>query len=147
MNVVLSYAMKLPYILSMFLLHHAHVYALDLCQPAQELGIFGISPWGAASAFADPTAKWLAVNSDSDQFFFKYRNVRQESVVGKLHILGNVNFIIKVNGIVAGNFTGSLGSNGYSKFPVRFVQVKKSIFSSVSIPFKVTHVSGLDICS
>lgn len=119
--------MKSPWILSLALLCCTYSSATDLCKQAHELGPYGISPWGTDSAFADPTARWLATTNDSVQFSFRFRNVHQGSVAGKLHVLGNAYFIIAVNGKVTGNFTGSWRSNDYTKVPVRFTQVTDSI--------------------
>jgi hypothetical protein len=119
--------MKYAWKINLALIYCTYTAAMNLCKQAQELGPYGSSPWGADSAFADPTAQWLATTNGSVQFAFRFRNIHQEPIAGKLHVLGNADIIITVNGKAHANFTGSWGSNDYMKYPVRFLQVKNSI--------------------
>ena len=120
-------------IVCLTLLHQTLVPALKLCKEAKELGEFEISQWSSASSFADPTARWLAATNSTARFFYKYRNVHQSPVSGKLHVLGNAYFLIEVNGVSVGNVSGSRDSDDYTKVPVRFGQVSEYDFFSCDI--------------
>ena len=96
--------------------------ASKACGHAEEIGSFGIQPWGSSTFFADQTAKWLLVDLGFTNLHFKYVNHRPVDVSGKLHIVGNLSFEIKVNGVSSGWFSGMWNSNPYTKIPFTFSQ-------------------------
>jgi hypothetical protein len=95
-----------------------------MCQPVQELGTFGIAPWGSTSFFADPTAKWISTSKiGSTTLYLSYRNEYPSAIAGKLHIIGDVQFEVSLNGVNLGRFVGIWNNSAYSRIPVNFRQV------------------------
>ncbi len=97
-----------------------------MCKPVQELGNFGIIPWGSASFFADPTAKWIATSFGSTNLYLSYRNDYHSAIAGKLHIIGDVQFEVFLNGVNLGDFGGVWNNSAYTRIPAKFRQVKSA---------------------
>ena len=100
------------------------------CRQAQEIGSFGISPWGSSTSFADQTAKWLTVDVGLTTLYFKYVNYRSDSATGKLHVISNSSIQISINGVKSGKFSGIWKSSPYSKIPFTFHQAIIRLFGS-----------------
>ena len=94
-----------------------------MCPPAQELGIYGISPWGSTSNFADSNAKWIAAPSGNMTVYLSHINTYPSAIAGKLHMIGDAVFQVSLNGVSLGRFAGSWNSISYSKIPITLRQV------------------------
>ena len=94
-----------------------------MCSPAQELGVYGILPWGSSSNFADSNAKWIAAPAGSISVYLSYINAYPSAIAGKLHMIGDTKFQISLNGVGLGSFSGSWNSISYTKIPITLRQV------------------------
>jgi hypothetical protein len=120
----MSVKLRIPTFL-LYFLAQSDICEGVMCQPVQELGTFGIDPWGSTTFFADPAAKWIATSYGSmTTLHLLYRNEFSSAVAGKLHVIGDVQFEISLNGVNLGNFVGTWNTSGYTRIPVNFRQVK-----------------------
>ncbi|RKO94005.1 hypothetical protein BDK51DRAFT_45125 [Blyttiomyces helicus] len=90
------------------------------------LGLFGISPWGSASQFADPTASWIwytstaaaTAPSGSVTFVNQYYNSSYNTMPAILHILADDSATVFVNGANVGVAVAGWSTTSYTKIPV-----------------------------
>jgi hypothetical protein len=109
-----------------------------MCNPAQELGSYGMAPWGSSSNFVDSNAKWIAAPAGAVTVYLSYINAYPSAIAGKLHMLGETTFQVSLNGASLGNFSGSWNSVSYTKVPITLRQVVACLCFSV---VKVKHTS------
>ncbi len=101
-----------------------------MCPPAQELGNYGMQPWGTSSNFADLNAKWIAAPTGSIIYYLSYTNAYNSVIAGKLHMIGDTTFQVSLNGNSLGSFAGSWDSSAYTKIPITLRQVMKCLLCS-----------------
>jgi hypothetical protein len=99
------------------------VSSARMCPPVQELGNYGMAPWGSSSNFADSNAKWIAAPAGSVTVYLSYINTYPSAIAGKLHMMGNTTFQISLNGVTLGSFVGTWNTISYTKIPITLRQV------------------------
>jgi hypothetical protein len=107
----------------MFVTQRFFSSAARMCLPAQELGNYGMAPWGSSSNFNDSNAKWIAAPAGSVTVYLSYINTYPSAIAGKLHVMGKATFQISLNGVNLGSFVGSWNTISYTKIPIAIRQV------------------------
>ncbi|RKO90607.1 hypothetical protein BDK51DRAFT_50107 [Blyttiomyces helicus] len=102
---------------------------------AFNLGIFGVSPWGSASQFYDPTAYWIwsvptaatAAPAGTVTFANQYYNSSNFTIPAVLHILADNNAVVVLNGVIVGTAAGGWTTPSYTQLPLSLTPGNNSI--------------------
>ncbi|RKO87481.1 hypothetical protein BDK51DRAFT_37245 [Blyttiomyces helicus] len=99
------------------------------------LRIFGVTPWGGTSKFADPTASWICsvptaatiAPAGTVTFAIEYYNLSIFTIPAILHILADNNAIVGLNGAIVGTAAAGWTTPSYTQLPLNLTPGNNSI--------------------